>query len=77
MQTARHLEAAERKQREQSEPTQLLSKMTNRKQGAGLMVLRGGSILQDWLIPQIHSEQMTSKKGKGPGVATRARQEGE
>ena len=36
MQAARHPEAADRKQRQQSESPQLLSKMTNRKQDAGV-----------------------------------------
>src|SRR5215470_7826388 len=46
MQPARHPEAPERKQSQQSEPPQLLSKMTNRKQDAGVTPSRGGSILQ-------------------------------
>ena len=47
--------------------------MTNRKQDAVVMVLRGGSILQHLLMPLIHSEQVTFVKDRSPGVATRAR----
>ena len=40
MQPARHPEAAERKQSQQSESPQLLSKMTTRKQNAGVTLSR-------------------------------------
>ena len=77
MQPARHPEAPERKQSQQSDPPQLLGKMTNRKQDAGVTLSRSGSILQHLLIHLFTLTNGICKKAGGPGVATRARVEGE
>lgn len=54
MQSARHPEARESKQRQQSESPRMLSKMTNREQETGLTPSRGRSILPCVSMSLIH-----------------------